>query len=181
MKFHGFRQFYHSYTDARLHFNQHGFDQIYGNQNDKVDDFIPRFNDDLVELLDVFPTIVDLAGIRQLKSCPSHSNNIITCTEGRSLAEVIQEKISDILSNNSISYLSKRVVFSQYPRPGLYPSAVPDSDQPRLQDIRIMGYSARTSRFRLTLWLPFNNATFYPDFSNVIIYALKLHPLYFFS
>jgi len=50
---------------------------------------------------------------------------------------------------------------SQYPRPDLHPRR--DSDEPRLGDIRFMGYSIRTENYRYTEWVPFEN--FRPDFA----------------
>lgn len=51
-----------------------------------------------------------------------------------------------------------RYAISQYPRPSKIPQI--NSDEPRLEDIEIMGYSLRTKRFRYTEWIRFNSATF---------------------
>jgi iduronate 2-sulfatase len=61
----------------------------------------------------------------------------------------------------------KRAVFSQYPRPGAFPTQTPDSDRPRLKDISIMGYSIRTPRYRYTEWIKFNHTSFMADWTTV--------------
>jgi len=45
--------------------------------------------------------------------------------------------------------------FSQYPRPGSDPQT--NSDQPRLRDIEVMGYTVKTNRFRYTEWVRFRD------------------------
>lgn len=40
---------------------------------------------ELVELVDIFPTLVDLAGLNPLPKCPKNSSSIALCTEGVSL------------------------------------------------------------------------------------------------
>lgn len=42
-----------------------------------------------MELVDLFPTLVDLAGLPALPECPSDSHNITVCTEGASLSHVV--------------------------------------------------------------------------------------------
>ena len=64
-----------------------------------------------------------------------------TCTEGKSLAWGLP---------------MDTIAFSQYSRPSLHP--VLTSDLPLLKDIRYMGYSARTSRYRYTEWRKFKPA-----------------------
>lgn len=56
--------------------------------------------------------------------------------------------------------MSDSFAISQYPRPGVFPTEFPNSDRPRLRDIKIMGYSLRTDNFRYTIWLEFNSRTF---------------------
>ncbi len=43
-----------------------------------------------------------------------------------------------------------------------------NSDQPRLKDIRYMGYSVRSERYRYTEWVGFDRAAFRPDWSEVV-------------
>lgn len=49
------------------------------------------------------------------------------------------------------------MAFSQYPRPGEYPTLKPNSDKPKLKEIKIMGCSMRTNKFRYTEWCGFHN------------------------
>lgn len=98
----------------------------------------------MVELLDIFPTIVDLAQLPGLAKC-SHINAQKTCTEGKSL-------LPYMLTEHGVWDVNT-FAFSQYPRPGPYPTKT--SDRPRLRHIRIMGYSIRTLRYRYTLWIQF--------------------------
>lgn len=102
-----------------------------------------------VELLDLFPTLVDLIGLRPLKTC-THKNERI-CTEGKSLLKYFR---------NPSLWEDDTYAFSQYPRPSVYPSKIPNSDEPRLSDIKIMGCSVKTHRFRFTLWVGYNSTTF---------------------
>ncbi|XP_045488147.1 iduronate 2-sulfatase isoform X1 [Pieris rapae] len=98
-----------------------------------------------VELIDIFPTIIHLAGLKsRIKKCKSPSE--IECYEGTNLVPLISNP-------NKFS-------ISQYPRPSVKPQR--NSDKPRLKDIKIMGYSLRTKRYRYTEWLSFNtkNETF---------------------
>lgn len=71
----------------------------------------------------------------------------------------------------------KRAAFSQYPRPGLTPSRDPDSDQPHTKDTTIMGYSVRTSRFRYTAWMRFDNVTYRPDWNHIVAEELYDHKI----
>lgn len=98
----------------------------------------------LVELLDIFPTIVDLVRLPGLAKC-SNIGEQQTCTEGKSLVPHMMADYS-IWDGNTFA-------FSQYPRPSASP--IPTSDRPRLRHIRIMGYSIRTMRYRYTLWIQF--------------------------
>lgn len=107
------------------------------------------------ELLDVFPTLIDVAGLPKLPICKKslhYEEDEISCTEGQSLY-----KKMGLDFNESDS---EELAFSQYPRPHAFPSKNPDSDQPKLKEITIMGYTIRTKRFRYTAWIKFNNKKF---------------------
>ncbi|CAH4036545.1 unnamed protein product [Pieris brassicae] len=108
-------------------------------------DLHPKTIKSPVELIDIFPTIIHLAGLKScIKKCITPSE--IKCYEGTNLIPLISNK-------NKFS-------ISQYPRPSVKPQR--NSDKPRLKDIKIMGYSLRTKRYRYTEWLSFNtkNETF---------------------
>lgn len=110
--------------------------------------------DVIAELIDVFPTLVRIAGLPAIKRCQNtleYENDSITCTEGKSLHR---------LMTGVASLTEDEVAFSQFPRPGSVPTKAPDSDQPKLREIKIMGYSIRTRHFRYTAWIKFNNKKF---------------------
>ncbi|KAM7417134.1 hypothetical protein PAMA_016984 [Pampus argenteus] len=111
----------------------------------------------VVELVDVFPTISYMAGLRAPKPCPDVSFQVELCTEGNNLAYTFRhrERRKD----------EEAVSFSQYPRPADAPQL--DSDLPDLEDIKVMGYSLRSWDYRYTLWLGFNPKTFQVNVSDV--------------
>ena len=106
--------------------------------------------DNFVSLVDLFPSLVDLAGLPGVAACkPETSQATQLCTEGRSWARLLVEPGSGWPD----------VAFSQYPRPSIYPRY--DSDLPKERDIRYMGYSVRwrekweKSGWRCTVWMGF--------------------------
>lgn len=103
-----------------------------------------------VELIDLFPTIVNITAVQNgIPNCNDNETEIL-CFEGRNLLPLIKGE-NDENDQGSIA-------FSQYPRPGEVPQR--NSDKPRLKDINIMGYSLRTERFRYTEWISFNSTNF---------------------
>ena len=109
-----------------------------------------------VEMLDIFPTLVDVAGLPQLQKCINKREKI--CTEGCSRASN---------SNNAIP--SSAV--SQYPRPALHPAR--NSDVPGMKDIHFMGYTIKTEKYRYTEWVGYNTTTFKPDWDRIV--ALEMY------
>ncbi|XP_039300736.1 uncharacterized protein LOC120356024, partial [Nilaparvata lugens] len=110
-----------------------------------------RVRNELVELVDLFPTLVELAGFDPLEKCSTGEKQQLLCTEGNSLVPLL-------LQENSVNPTTakwKRAAFSQYPRPSLYPTLKPNSDRPRLSEIAVMGYTMRTDRYRYTEWVRF--------------------------
>ena len=100
-----------------------------------VEDYNPDQNLK-VELVDLFPTLVDLAGLEPIPTCPEDSNNINLCTEGSSTA--------DLIRNTEIATW-KSAVFWQFPRN--WNDWVND-DIPQW-----MGYSIYTDDFHYTEWV----------------------------
>ncbi|KAF6717374.1 Iduronate 2-sulfatase [Oryzias melastigma] len=119
----------------------------------------------MVELLDVFPTVSALAGLRGPKHCPEVSLQVDLCVEGKSLAASFKHKEK---KKNA-----ERLAFSQYPRPADTPQE--NSDLPDLKDIKVMGYSLRTWDYRYTLWLGFNPDTYQVNVSDVHAGELYIH------
>jgi len=125
---------------------------------------------DLVELVDLFPTLSDLCGLPVPPTCPENSFDVLLCTEGASFAKQIHSAVDRTgLSKD----WGKKAVFSQYPRPSLWPQY--NSDLPNLADIKIMGYSMRTHRYRYTEWVAFDPSVFKANFSKVYAKELYLH------
>lgn len=104
----------------------------------------------VTELIDLFPTIVDLAALPKIENCDRNRSKEL-CTEGKSVFED--------LTKDSEDELDASWAISQYPRPGSYPTLRPDSDRPRLKNIKIMGYSIKTNMYRYTNWIKFNGKT----------------------
>lgn len=96
-------------------------------------------SDALTELVDVYPTLADLAGLPVPPLCPVNSSTIDACTEGVSLAELVR--------NPTATW--KNASFSQWPKG------------------KIMGYTMRTARFRYTEWVDYDHATYSPAWANI--------------
>uniref|UniRef100_A0A336M9N0 CSON014130 protein n=1 Tax=Culicoides sonorensis TaxID=179676 RepID=A0A336M9N0_CULSO len=118
---------------------------------------------EIVELVDVFPSIAELAGLPEVQTCLNENEKI--CSQGKSLVNLMKGKIKPSEFN----------AFSQYPRPGTYPSKYPNSDEPKLKDIQIMGYTIRTRQLRYTAWIPFDNENFKGDWSEILAEELYDH------
>ncbi|XP_024877025.1 iduronate 2-sulfatase isoform X2 [Temnothorax curvispinosus] len=143
-----------------------------------------RVTEATVELVDIFPTVADLAGvpipicqINDTDDDRSHSRNVLIsrkktldlCGEGITLFPLIKST----LECQTIPW--KKAAFSQYPRPGIQPTLRPNSDKPRLKEINIMGYSLKTSDYRYTAWIPFAHETCKPDWDIIIAEELYDH------
>lgn len=135
----------------------------------------------LVELVDIFPTLVELTGLPTVPPlCPDNSSLVQLCTEGISVVPVIEDAVfrkvrGTEARNQHLEQQWKTGVFSQYPRPGVFPTLKPNSDKPRLKQIKVMGYSLRTSRHRYTEWVLFDRKSFKPDWKYVIARELYDH------
>ncbi|XP_037908445.1 iduronate 2-sulfatase isoform X2 [Hermetia illucens] len=114
----------------------------------------PRRIDNIVELVDLFPTLVDLVNLPPIAKCKRFSKKKL-CTEGNSLLPLLK----------GLSARWPDQAFSQYPRPGPIPRK--NSDKPRLPKIRIMGYTVRKTDFRYTIWMRFYPRNFSSDWSQI--------------
>ncbi|KAG8199679.1 hypothetical protein JTE90_022129 [Oedothorax gibbosus] len=123
--------------------------------------------ENLVELVDIFPTLTKIADIPIPPLCRVYSTTF--CSEGLSFYTLIKQLVADPTSE----FTWKTATFSQYPRPSLSPQQ--NSDRPDMKDIKYMGYSVRTGRFRYTEWLEFNISSYKPIFSNVVHRELYDH------
>ena len=125
---------------------------------------VPGVTDDgtkteaLVELIDIFPTLTELAGIDTPPLCPEGKNGVLTCVEGSSVAPLLKDPTKQW----------KKAAFSQYPRPsaGLHQiSGHPPFDNERGENV--MGYTIRTDQYRFTEWYRFNHTTAVPNFKEI--------------
>lgn len=89
----------------------------------------------LVEFVDIFPTLVEAAGMGTLATCEeATANDEELCTEGTSLIPLIDDPAKEDW---------KTAVFWQFPRGSALTSAIK----------KCMGYSIRTARYRYTEWI----------------------------
>ncbi|XP_071790257.1 iduronate 2-sulfatase-like [Asterias amurensis] len=133
-------------------------------------------SDAFAELVDLFPTLSEIAGLTVPPVCPIDTFHTQFCSEGVSLAPVIHN-ITDTPSKVGIIRW-KNASFSQYPRPTFYPSH--KTNTPQLPEINIMGYSMHTKDYRYVEWLPFNHTTFAVNWLKplaVELYSYREDPL----
>ena len=100
-------------------------------------------SNEVVELLDIFPTITELAGLPAPQKCSRHDRINTKCVEGKSLKYLMQ---------NQPARETNRHAFSVVTRHGH----------------KFLGYTVRDKQFRYTEWLNFNNKTFCPDFKTIL-------------
>ncbi|KAK6174840.1 hypothetical protein SNE40_013410 [Patella caerulea] len=104
----------------------------------------------LTEFVDLFPTLVEAAGLTPLPPCPENSTGILTCREGQSLMPLVSNPDFEL----------KKAAFSQFPR--------------SQNGTDIMGYTLRTEQYRYTEWPAFNGPpTYTPDWTN--LYGAELY------
>ncbi|XP_025086597.1 LOW QUALITY PROTEIN: iduronate 2-sulfatase-like [Pomacea canaliculata] len=126
--------------------------------------------DALVEAVDLFATLSELAGLPVPPLCPPDSSQVELCTEGYSLVPLIRN-LTTSPSNSSFQW--KSAAFSQYPRPSA--TIQHNSDLPNLDDIRIMGYTMRTDEHRYTEWVAYDPVTFTANWTQVYARELYVH------
>ena len=111
--------------------------------------------DEITEFVDLFPTLVEAAGLKPLNLCPRKSNHVRNCREGESLMPLI---------TRLPGFRWKNVAFSQYPR--------------YKYDTKIMGYTVRTDRYRYTEWPQFlYTPHFKPNWDNLFGIELYDHAI----
>ncbi|XP_049863269.1 iduronate 2-sulfatase isoform X4 [Schistocerca gregaria] len=133
----------------------------------------PSISNAIVELVDIFPTLVELSEAGDLlQQCPDTERQPTLCTEGVSLAPLIYKA-----GWKGKFTTRKKAAFSQYPRPGMYPTLKPNSDKPHLSQIEYMGYSLRTHTHRYTEWVYFQKQIFQPDWTKVVARELYDHTI----
>ena len=88
-------------------------------------------SENLVEFVDIFPTLAEAAGLPPIPHCPVNSGRVRLCHEGSSLMPLLRKQ--------KTAWKSR--VFSQFPR--------------EVDGTPVMGYSMRTRRYRYTEWVRF--------------------------
>ena len=58
--------------------------------NTCLNNFQSMFSENLVEFVDILPTLVEAAGLPELEKCPEDSRNIAICSEGTSLLRIAE-------------------------------------------------------------------------------------------
>ena len=72
-----------------------------------------------MEFVDIFPTLVEAAGLPSLEKCPENSRNVSVCREGRSLLGLVQAQLcpTDLCTDRDQSMAEwKDAVFWQQPK-----------------------------------------------------------------
>ena len=114
----------------------------------------------IVELIDIFPTLTDLTGLKTPPLCPEGKHNLLTCVEGVSIAPLIDNPNQEW----------KKAAFSQYARPqyaGLFKIPNEPPFDPKQDGEDVMGYTVRVDQYRFVEWYKFNRTTGVPDFNQI--------------
>ena len=99
----------------------------------------------LTEFVDLFPTLVEAAGLPKLNICPTDSSHVRQCSEGSSMMPLIR--------NPNAPW--KDAVFSQFPKHAIHGQ-------------KAMGYTITNSEYRFTEWVSVTYEPIYkPDWSTV--------------
>ena len=129
----------------------------------------------LVELIDIFPTLTELAGLPVPPLCPADTKQPLTCVEGTSLTPLLKDPNQEL----------KKAAFSQYPRPTSGMTVIPNKPafDPNEHGESVMGYSIRVDQYRFTEWYRFNRTTATPNFTDIWATELYNHtePTVFFN
>ena len=112
----------------------------------------------LVELIDIFPSITELAGLPVPSMCPEKNRDLLACVEGSSVAPLLQDPNKEW----------KKAAFSQFARPyvGIRNITGHPKFKPRNEEA-VMGYAIRTDQYRFVEWYSFDHMTATPDFTEV--------------
>ena len=107
---------------------------------------------------DLMPTLVAAAGLPEIPRCINCNQTL--CTDGTVVVGHGQ---------------GSSVALSQCPRPSLKPQV--NSDQPKEADIRYMGYTCTTEKYKLAEWVAFENGV--PKWNETVgleLYDRRLDP-----
>ncbi|KAL8621043.1 hypothetical protein ACOMHN_040568 [Nucella lapillus] len=124
-------------------------------------------SDALVEAVDLYATISELAGLQVPSICPNNSFHVAFCTEGSSLVPIIKN-LTMTSSGRDVTegpLKWKPAVFSQYPRHTLVPMSH--------KKTQVMGYTMRTYELRYTEWIAYDFKAYTANWDKV--YARELY------
>ena len=112
-----------------------------------------------VELIDIFPSITELAGVDVPPMCPEGNHKLLTCVEGSSVVPLLKDP----------KQTWKKASFSQYARPAAGLHTIPghppfDNNE---HNENVMGYTMRVEQYRFTEWVRFNRTTAVPNWDEV--------------
>ena len=129
----------------------------------------------LVELIDIFPSITELAGLDVPPMCPEENSKLLACVEGTSIVPLLQNPKQQW----------KKAAFSQFARPSVGMSVIPNKP-PFSKDEHgesVMGYSLRVDQYHFIEWYRFNRSTATPDWDEIWGTELYNHtePVIFFN
>ena len=116
---------------------------------------------DIVELVDLYPTLLDLTGFVPPPKCINHLQD--GCLDGVSLAGVFNSQTRHLKKKKTAISVVNRMV----------------KDKSRNVTTGILGLSLRTEKFRYNLWLTMKGNTLDVDWENPVgeeLYALKTDP-----
>ena len=128
----------------------------------------------LVELIDIFPTLTELAGVEKPPLCPETGKGPLACVEGTSVAPLLQDPTQEW----------KKAAFSQYARPSCGFHQIPGHPPFDMDNLEyVMGYTMRVDSYRYTEWLSFDHDTATPSWDDVWGVELYNHtdPVVFFN
>ena len=129
----------------------------------------------LVELIDIFPSITELAGLDVPPMCPEDNNKLLACVEGTS--------ITPLLKNPDQPW--KKAAFSQYSRPSAGMTVIPNEPAFSKDEHgeNVMGYSLRVDQYHFIEWYRFNRTTATPNWTDIWGTELYNHtePVVFFN
>nr|KAG5698853.1 hypothetical protein BaRGS_019705 [Batillaria attramentaria] len=121
-----------------------------------------RSTDALVEAVDIYPTLTELAQLPVPDTCPENPFMVDFCSEGASLVPVLKHVIDP-----TTPLTWKQAAFSQYRR------FATDPANPKATEHDIMGYTMRTDLYRYTEWIGFNGTSYQHDWD--VLYARELY------
>ena len=129
----------------------------------------------VVELIDIFPTLTELAGLPVPPLCPADTKQPLVCVEGTSLTPLLKDPSMQL----------KKAAFSQFARPYFGMTVIPGKPAFKASERgeSVMGYTMRVDQYRFTEWYRFNRTTATPNFTDIWGTELYNHtePVVFFN